>query len=104
LRAPIAASRGGLTLAVRIPADERVRWLLAETGPRTATSANRSGRPPAIEPSDVEAELGDHLDVLVDGGSCPGGLPSTIVDFTVDPPSLRRAGAYPWPPGANPAR
>jgi tRNA A37 threonylcarbamoyladenosine synthetase subunit TsaC/SUA5/YrdC len=95
LRAPIAASRGGLTLAVRIPADERVRWLLAETGPRTATSANRSGRPPAIEPSDVEAELGDHLDVLVDGGSCPGGLPSTIVDFTVDPPSLR---------GANPAR
>ena len=103
LRAPIAASRGGKSLAVRIPADERVRRLLAETGPLTATSANRSGGSAAADPHAVAAEFSERIDVLIDGGRCPGGLPSTIVDFTVEPPRILRAGAFPWPPGAKPA-
>ncbi|HEY7369679.1 MAG TPA: L-threonylcarbamoyladenylate synthase [Thermoanaerobaculia bacterium] len=102
LREPIAASRGLRSLAVRIPADERLRGLLAETGPLTATSANRSGHPPAVDPATVVDELSGWIDVLVDGGACPGGMPSTIVDFTQDPPRLLREGAFPWPSGAPP--
>jgi L-threonylcarbamoyladenylate synthase len=103
LREPIAASRGRRSLAVRIPADERLRRLLSETGPLTATSANRSGEAPAQDPDAVAAALAEHIDVLIDGGRCPGGLPSTIVDFTVEPPRMLRAGAFPWPPDAKPA-
>lgn len=96
LRAPIAASRGARTLAVRVPALKTVRRLLALTGPLTGTSANRSGRPPISDPDEVARELGADLDLLVDGGTTPGGAPSTIVDATLDPPRMLRAGAYAW--------
>ena len=96
LRAPIAASRGARTLAVRVPALKTVRRLLALTGPLTGTSANRSGRPPISDPDEVARELGADLDLLVDGGKTPGGAPSTIVDATLDPPRMLRAGAYAW--------
>jgi len=96
LRAPIAASRGSRTLAVRIPAEERVCRLLERVGPLTGTSANRSGRPPLDDPDDVARELGMELDVVIDGGRAPGGLPSTLVDATVDPPRVLRAGAFAW--------
>ena len=42
--------------------------------------------------------LGDEIDFLVDGGRTPGGEPSTLIDTTVDPPRVLRAGAFPWPP------
>jgi L-threonylcarbamoyladenylate synthase len=96
LRAPIAASRGARTLAVRVPALKSVRRLLALTGPLTGTSANRSGRPPISDPDEVARELGGDVDLLVDGGTTPGGAPSTIVDATLEPPRLLRAGAYAW--------
>ena len=38
------------------------------------------------------------LDILVDGGRTTGGRPSTLVDATVDPPLVLRAGAFAWPP------
>jgi L-threonylcarbamoyladenylate synthase len=101
LHAPLAASRGGKTLAVRVPANARLRRMLEATGPLTATSANRSGSAPHAEPEGVAEELSGAIDVLVDGGNCPGGRPSTIVDFTVDPPRLLRDGAFPWPPRAD---
>jgi len=69
---------------------------LALTGPLTGTSANRSGRPPISDPDEVARELGADLDLLVDGGTTPGGAPSTIVDATLDPPRMLRAGAYAW--------
>ncbi len=61
-------------------------------GPITATSANRSGTPPATTAEMVRASLGDELDLILDGGTTPGGLPSTVLDVTVDPPRLVRAG------------
>lgn len=96
LRAPIAASRGEATLAVRIPAAEDVRALLSVVGPMTGTSANRSGSAPLAEPDQVARLLGADLDLLVDGGPTLGGQPSTIVDATVEPPRLLRAGAFAW--------
>lgn len=98
IAAPIAASRGGRTLAVRMPRAPLVRGLLRSTGPLTGTSANRSGEPPLADPDDVLEALGSQVDVLVDGGPTPGGEPSTIVDATREPPVVIRAGAFPWPP------
>lgn len=99
LRAPIAASRGASSLAVRLPASRPVRALLVLSGPLTGTSVNRSGSPPMDDPDHIEEFFGRHIDLLVDGGKTPGGKPSTIVDATVDPPALVRPGAFAWPMG-----
>ncbi|MDQ5858358.1 MAG: L-threonylcarbamoyladenylate synthase [Acidobacteriota bacterium] len=96
LRAPIAASRGASTLAVRLSAAENVRALLSLVGPLTGTSANRSGQPPIAEPDELARRLGGDLDLLADDGVTPGGAPSTIVDATFDPPRVLRAGAFLW--------
>jgi L-threonylcarbamoyladenylate synthase len=97
LKKPIAASRGQAKLAVRIPASPDLVRLLGAAGPLTATSANRSGEPPLTDPEDVARVFGPRIDLLVDGGETRGGMPSTIVDSTVEPPVLLRAGAFPWP-------
>lgn len=89
------AQRHG-TVAIRVPDHAVARALAAAFGsPITSTSANRSGEPPAS----VVSELGGiapRLDVVVDGGRTPGGLPSTIVDLTGGAPTLVRAGAIAW--------
>jgi L-threonylcarbamoyladenylate synthase len=82
---------------VRVPAHAKLRRLLSATGPLTATSANRSGEPALASPDRVFDAFGAAVDVLVDDGDTPGGLPSTIVDSRVEPPRLVRAGALPWP-------
>jgi L-threonylcarbamoyladenylate synthase len=98
LAAPIAASRGAGSLAVRMPAHRELRQLLAHTGPVTGTSANRSGEAPCDRADSVETLLGSEIDVLVDGGPTPGGLPSTLLDATREPPVVLRPGAFAWPP------
>ena len=62
----------------------------------TSTSANLSGEPPSSTPDEVAAAFGDDIDVLIDAGRTPGGLPSTIVDATGAAPQLVRAGAIAW--------
>ncbi|HTY41089.1 MAG TPA: L-threonylcarbamoyladenylate synthase [Thermoanaerobaculia bacterium] len=101
LAAPLPASCGAPTLAVRIPAHPRLRALVAQTGPLTATSLNRSGQSPCVDPDEAARLFEGEVDVLVDGGATPGGLPSTLLDATVDPPRVLRAGAFPWPPAAR---
>ncbi|MEO5739868.1 MAG: L-threonylcarbamoyladenylate synthase [Vicinamibacterales bacterium] len=84
-------------VAVRIPADAVARALAQSAGHAiTSTSANISGDPPASTPECVVASFGAGIDVLVDSGATPAGLPSTIVDATGDVPILIRAGAVPW--------
>jgi L-threonylcarbamoyladenylate synthase len=61
--------------------------------PVTAPSANPSGAPPAVSAAAVLRDFGERIDLLVDGGQTPGGPPSTVVDVTVDPPRVLRAGA-----------
>jgi L-threonylcarbamoyladenylate synthase len=98
LRAPLPASAGTATLAVRVPAHPKLRELLEATGPLTATSLNRSGESPFDDAESAEGAFGGEVDVLVDGGRTSGGPPSTLLDATVEPPRLLRAGAFPWPP------
>jgi L-threonylcarbamoyladenylate synthase len=99
--APVALARGvhGGTgkVGVRVPDDRVACAIAAACGrPITATSANLSGEPPTANPDDVERTLGDRIDLLIDTGPLPGGLPSTIVDATSDELRLVRAGAIQW--------
>ena len=87
-------SGGTGTVGVRVPADAVVRAIAAASGrPITATSANISGEPPTSDPEEVERVLGDHIDLLIDGGQTPGLAASTIVDLTDRVPRLVRHGA-----------
>ena len=92
-----AAVRAGLpTVAVRCPSHPVARALIAAAGtPVAAPSANRSGRPSPTRADDVWADLGPHLDMLLDAGPVPVGVESTVVDVTVWPPRLLRPGGLP---------
>jgi L-threonylcarbamoyladenylate synthase len=88
---------GSGRVGVRVPDHAAARALCAAVGvPLTATSANISGRPATADPDVVAAEIGAHLDLLLDAGQTPGGPPSTIVDVTGEEPRLIRAGAIAW--------
>ncbi len=91
LVAPIPASRGASTLAVRIPALDWLRALIARTGPLVSTSANRSGEPPVENPDFLTVEFQKQVDAVVDGGVLRGE-PSMIVDLTSSEPRLVREG------------
>ena len=93
---PRLLTGGTGTIAVRQPRQALTCRLIAALGfPITGTSANRAGGRPGIRAEEVAREFGDHLDLILEAGSCPGGLPSTIVDVTNFPPRLVRAGAIP---------
>lgn len=86
----------GRTIAVRIPPLAWLRDLVRELGePLTATSANLAGEKELADPRDVEALFADRIDLLVDGGPSPGGLPSTIVDLAGEYPRILREGCIP---------
>ena len=91
LRQPIAASRGASSLAVRIPALDWLRELIARTGPLVSTSANRSGEPPLQAPSALAGDLEESLDGIIDGGPRTGE-PSAILDLTATEPRFIREG------------
>lgn len=77
---PLPASAGEGTLAVRVPDHEELRALLAALGHGlTATSANRSGEAPILDPAALASLLAGEDAAVVDGGVLPGGLPSTLV-------------------------
>jgi L-threonylcarbamoyladenylate synthase len=61
--------------------------------PVTAPSANPSGLAPPATAAGVLAYFPSGVDVVLDGGPTAGGLPSTVLDVTVEPPRLLRAGA-----------
>lgn len=86
-----AAPRQGDTIMLRVPAHPLTRELLRRTGPLASTSANRHGEPPATTAAEVEAELGAELDAILDGGPAAGRA-STIIDCSVEPPRVLRAG------------
>lgn len=87
------------TVAVRIPAHELLRSLLARLGPLTVTSANRSGQTPARSAAEVSEWLGHGVALVLDGGDAPGGAPSTLLDLTAVTPTIIRSGAWQMPPG-----
>lgn len=87
-----AISRGG-TIAVRMPDHPWLLSLLQSSGPLAVTSANRSGGQHPMKASHVLDALSTRIDLLIDGGDAQGGIPSTIVDSSRDPPKILRSGS-----------
>ncbi|MDO4623134.1 MAG: L-threonylcarbamoyladenylate synthase [Eubacteriales bacterium] len=85
---------GGLdTVAVRFPNNRIACEMIREAGGYVAApSANTSGRPSPTLASHVEEDLGDKIDMILDGGQVEIGLESTIVDFTEETPVILRPG------------
>lgn len=83
---------GGLdTVAIRMPDHPLTLSLIDETGPLTAPSANKSGRPSPTKPRHIEEDFGNNFPIL-DGGSSSIGIESTVLDLTGDLPSILRPG------------
>jgi L-threonylcarbamoyladenylate synthase len=84
---------GTQKVAVRIPGESFALHLaIASSFPITATSANISGHLPARDAGAVRRNFEDAVDLIIDGGPAPGGLPSTIVDVTGDSIKIVREG------------
>jgi L-threonylcarbamoyladenylate synthase len=92
-RIPIEVSTTN-TVAVRIPALNLARDLMRLTGPLAVTSANRSAGPNPRTAQEVLDQLGGRIDAILDGGTTPGGVPSTVIDCTQPTPVILREGAW----------
>lgn len=85
---------GGSTVGVRLPDLPLARALIRAAGGALAvTSANRSGHPAAVTAQDALNELNGRVELLLAGEACRGGVASTVVNLSVSPPRLLRAGA-----------
>lgn len=84
------------TVGIRVPAHRLTTELLRRFGGGVAApSANRFGRVSPTTAAHVRADLGDDVDLVLDGGPCPVGVESTIVDCSVEPPQVLRPGGIP---------
>jgi L-threonylcarbamoyladenylate synthase len=80
------------TVGIRIPNHPFARALIRAVGPMAVTSANLAGQPSGTTIPDILAQLGDIVDLLIDGGKSAGGLSSTVVDCTGSEPVVLREG------------
>lgn len=90
---PLETTGGLDSVAVRFPSDRIAQELIKAAGGYVAApSANTSGRPSPTTAQHVEEDLGENIDMIIDGGQVGIGLESTIVDFTEDVPVVLRPG------------
>jgi L-threonylcarbamoyladenylate synthase len=80
-------------IGVRL-SSHHIATALAQTidNPITGTSANISGQSPCTNTTEVSRQMGMDIDLILDGGKTQGGMGSTILDVTVNPPKLLREG------------
>jgi L-threonylcarbamoyladenylate synthase len=91
-----AATAGRPTVALRVPDHPLALQLLQEFGgPIAAPSANKSNHVSPTTAAHVREELGDSVDVILDGGPCAVGIESTVVDLTRGTPVILRPGGVP---------
>ena len=91
---PRELSAGTATIGVRLSSHPVATGLVtALGGPVTAPSANVSDEAPPTTVADVLAYFDDTIALVLDGGPTAGGPPSTVLDVTVEPPRVIRAGA-----------
>ncbi|MGA9727365.1 MAG: L-threonylcarbamoyladenylate synthase [Methylocella sp.] len=89
-----AASRAGQqNIALRVPAHPVALALISAAGrPLAAPSANRSGRVSPVTAAHVAGDFAGEIDLILDGGRCPVGLESTIIECLEAPRVLRPGG------------
>jgi len=91
---PDAVTGGQDTVGLRVPNHPLVLELLAAfDGGIAAPSANRFGRISPTTADHVREELGGRVPLVLDGGACPVGIESTILDLSRGTPVLLRPGA-----------
>jgi L-threonylcarbamoyladenylate synthase len=92
---PAALTGGTPTIGLRVPDHAAPRALAAGVGPLPTTSANISGLPEAADAAAILDQLGDVVDLVLDGGPAHGGPASTVVDCSGPEVRVLRAGAVP---------
>ena len=93
---PQEVTAGLDTVAVRMPSHPVALALIAAAGlPVAAPSANTSGRPSPTDAPAVASDLGDRVDLVLDGGPTSVGLESTVLDLTGKDMVLLRPGGCP---------
>jgi L-threonylcarbamoyladenylate synthase len=80
------------TVMLRMPLHPVAIELLREVGPMAVSSANISGRPPAVDAENAREQLGELVDVYLDGGPSARQAASTILDLTSSEPRILRSG------------
>jgi L-threonylcarbamoyladenylate synthase len=80
------------TVGVRVPDHEIARQLLRAAGPMAVTSANISGGQSPVTAQEAYEQLKGRIDLILDGGKTPGGVPSTLVDCTTSELKILREG------------
>lgn len=92
---PAALTGGAPTIGLRVPDHAVPRALAAAVGPLPTTSANVSGLPEAHDAAEILDQLGDAIDLILDGGTARGGPASTVVDCSGMLPVVLREGTIP---------
>ena len=92
---PSVLTGGARTIGLRVPDRPAPRALAAGVGPLPTTSANVSGLPEGFDAAGILEQLGDSIDLILDGGRAHGGPASTIGDCTGAMPAILRVGAVP---------
>lgn len=90
---PQGITAGTDSIGIRIPGQSPALDLVKfYGGPLTATSANFQGMPAPRGVEELDPELTVQVDLVIDGGWTPGGLPSTVLNLIPDPPVILRRG------------
>jgi L-threonylcarbamoyladenylate synthase len=93
---PAVLTGGAATIGLRAPDHDAPRALARAVGPLPVTSANVSGLPEASDVAGILDQIGNAIDLVLDGGPAHGGPASTVVDCTGDGVArILRAGAVP---------
>lgn len=83
----------GNSIGIRMPNHPVALELLGQFGPIATTSANLSGKTNPQDAQDVLQQLNKRVPLILDGGKCPGGIPSTVIDCSSEKIQILRAGA-----------
>lgn len=90
---PMRVRCGLENIGIRMPSNPIAMRVIEEFGsPIAASSANISGMPDPKDAEDVIKNLGDKVDLIIDGGQTNDNTPSTVIDISVDPPVILRHG------------
>ena len=90
---PAVLTGGAPTIGLRVPAHDAPRALARAVGPLPTTSANVSGLPEAPDADAVQAQLGEAIELVLDGGPSRSAAASTVVDTSIERPRILRVGA-----------
>jgi L-threonylcarbamoyladenylate synthase len=90
---PASLTGGAPTIGLRVPDHDAPRNVARGVGPLPTTSANVSGLPEAQDAAEILAQLGDTIDLVLDGGVAHGGPASTVIDCSGPMPQVLRVGA-----------